>query len=230
MFDDLVGRREDRGRETAHRVRTHRRSNAEVWRKSPEAVGQNCQASGGSAWGRVAARGRGVPLAATWPRDAEHRLRRRFNVRIPLRDGVTLAADLTMPSSCRTVRRRRSCAGRRTGDPTSGRCGSATDSRGPGTWRSGSTCAAAAIPTGVRALPQRRGGWLRRDPVGGGAIVVRRRCRHLGRQLPGADPMAGRAAAAAGAAGDDRRGHAVGPVRRGPDGRRRGRCGSTGTG
>ena len=30
-------------------------------------------------------------------RDAEHRLTRRFNVRIPLRDGVTLAADLTVP-------------------------------------------------------------------------------------------------------------------------------------
>jgi uncharacterized protein len=30
-------------------------------------------------------------------RDAEHRLTRRFNVRIPLRDGVTLAADLTLP-------------------------------------------------------------------------------------------------------------------------------------
>ena len=30
-------------------------------------------------------------------RDAEHRLTRRFNVRIPLRDGITLAADLTVP-------------------------------------------------------------------------------------------------------------------------------------
>jgi uncharacterized protein len=30
-------------------------------------------------------------------RDPEHRLRRRFNVRIPLRDGITLAADLTLP-------------------------------------------------------------------------------------------------------------------------------------
>jgi putative CocE/NonD family hydrolase len=31
-------------------------------------------------------------------RDAEHRLTRRFNVRVPLRDGVTLAADLTLPA------------------------------------------------------------------------------------------------------------------------------------
>jgi uncharacterized protein len=31
-------------------------------------------------------------------RDAEHRLTRRFNVRIPLRDGVRLAADLTLPA------------------------------------------------------------------------------------------------------------------------------------
>jgi len=31
-------------------------------------------------------------------RDAEHRLTRRFNVRIALRDGVTLAADLTLPA------------------------------------------------------------------------------------------------------------------------------------
>jgi putative CocE/NonD family hydrolase len=31
-------------------------------------------------------------------RDAEHLLTRRFNVRIPLRDGVTLAADLTLPA------------------------------------------------------------------------------------------------------------------------------------
>jgi putative CocE/NonD family hydrolase len=31
-------------------------------------------------------------------REAEYRLTRRFNVRIPLRDGVTLAADLTLPA------------------------------------------------------------------------------------------------------------------------------------
>ena len=220
MFDDLVGRREDRGRETDHRVLGTPPVKWEVWRTSPEGSTKTAKPLAGR------------PGVGRRPTDAGYRWRRRGARRGASAEtavqrpdpaarwghaggrsddagavaGAVAGAGGRVPDAVRAIQR---AAGAVRGPIRAGRVRGGLGRRArPRRFR-----------RSVRALPQRRGGWLRRDPVGGGAIVVQRRCRHLGRQLPGADPMAGRAAAAAGTAGDDRRGHAVGPVRRGPDGR-----------
>ena len=143
-----------------------------------------------------------------WPNPE---LIRRFNVRVPLRDGSTLSADLVLPAGPARAGDRPADAvrqvGRAAGQTRGGLRARRVRLRQRGRPRAG------RLRRGVRAVPQRRAGRGRRHRVGRRPGLVHRRRRDVRGQLRRPDPVADRAAAAARAARDGVHGDAQRPLR-----------------
>ena len=108
-------------------------------------------------------------------------LTRRFNVRIPLRDGITLSADLTLPGGAARAR-----GGEQDTVRQGGRAAVQPRDRvrhGRLRRRLRGRARARRLRRAVPALPQRRPGRLRRHRLGGRAGLVHRGRGHPRRQL-----------------------------------------------